>query len=266
MKLQDIYKGNSSLALQSLESDRELAFQVQARLNSLGLSVKVDSLWGSISQAGYRRFAKSFNYSGDRITPEAAETLIECKLLPDFDRHREAVLPELAVAIMGCNIEEATKNLPSIVDALAKRSILDRLTLIAALGTIKTETGGFSPIPEYGSDTYFFQSYEDRKDLGNTQRGDGIRYKGRGFIQITGRANYEYYGRKLNVPLISNPDSALLPDVAAEILAEYFLDRQVSQVANKKDWERVRRIVNGGLNGWDDFWDAVRKFDSAIAK
>lgn len=266
MKLQDIYLGTESIILYGLEHDRTLAFQVQTRLNTLGLPVCVDGLWGELSSAGYARFAKGFSFPIASITPKAAEILIECKAIPGFDRQRESVLPELAVKVMGCTLQEATINLPYITKSLATRHILDRLTLIAALGTIKVETSGFAPIPEYGDDNYFYDSYENRDDLGNTQPGDGILYKGRGFVQITGRANYEYYGQKLGINLIEDPDLALQAETASEILAEYFVDRQVSQTANTDDWEQVRRLVNGGLNGWDEFWQAVRKFDAAIAK
>lgn len=266
MKLQDIYSDKITVDLEELKIDRALAFQVQTRLNTLGLPVRVDGLWGQLSEAGYKRFAKGFNYPGDRITPEAAEDLIEAKTLPGFDRQREAVLPEVAAAIMNCELEDAEKNLKLITEALAERHILNRLCLVAALATVKVETGGFSPISEYGGDQYFTENYENREDLGNNQPGDGIRYKGRGFVQITGRANYEYYGRKLGVPLIENPDLALQADIASKILAEYFLDHRVSEAANQHDWERVRRLVNGGLNGWDEFWEAARKFDGAMAK
>jgi predicted chitinase len=266
MKLQDIYGDNITVDLEELKLDRPLAFQVQTRLNTLGLSVKVDGLWGPLSLAAYKRFTKGFNYPGDRLTPEVAEDLIEAKTLPGFDRLREAVLPEVAAAIMNCKLEDAVKNLKSITEALAKRKILNRLCLVATLATIKVETGGFSPIPEYGGDRYFTQNYEDREDLGNNQPGDGARYKGRGFVQITGRANYQYYGKKLGVPLLENPDLALQADVASEILAEYFFDRRISEAANKHDWEQVRRLVNGGLNGWHEFWEAVKKFDGVMAK
>jgi len=266
MKLQDIYNDRTTVGLEELKSDRELAFQVQSRLYTLGLPARVDGLWGPISKACYKRFTKGFNYPDNVITPEAAEDLIECKTLPGFDRQREAVLPELAVAAMNCKLEEAVKNLPCVVEALSKRKILNRLNLIAALGTIAVETGGFSPISEYGGNDYFHSLYEGREDLGNTQEGDGARYKGRGFVQITGRANYADFGAKLEIPLEQNPDLALRPDIAAEILAEYFLDRRISQAANMHDWEQVRRLVNGGMNGWDEFWETIRKLDAAMAR
>lgn len=266
MKLQNIYSQKTTVSLEAIENDTDLAIQVQSRLNTFGLPVRVDGLWGGISNAAYARFAKAFDYPIASITPEAAESLIECKEIPGFDRQHEAVLPELAALIMGCTVKQANTNLPYITKSLASRKILNRLCLIAVLGTIAVETGGFSPISEYGGDNYFREMYEGRSDLGNTQPGDGILYKGRGFVQITGRANYEYYGRKLGIDLIENPDSALQVETASEVLAEYFADRKISQAAYAQDWKLVRRLVNGGLNGWDEFWEAVRKFDAAIAK
>jgi predicted chitinase len=139
-----------------------------------------------------------------------------------------------------------------------KKGLLNKPTLIAALATIGVETGGFRPIPEYGGNDYFTEMYEGRSDLGNTQPGDGVRYRGRGFIQITGRANYRRYGQKLNVPLEAQPDLALDPKVSTQILVEYFWDREVDLLAVDGDWRGVRRAVNGGQNGWDHFWDLVQ--------
>jgi predicted chitinase len=103
--------------------------------------------------------------------------------------------------------------------------------------------------------------YEGRQDLGNIQPGDGARYHGRGFIQITGRANYRDYGEKLSLgsALEDNPDLALDPKISAKILACYFYDREIDKAANDGDWRRVRRLVNGGYNGWDKFNDYVQR-------
>src|SRR5438034_4989813 len=99
--------------------------------------------------------------------------------------------------------------------------------MIAAIATHGTEVPSFLPINEYGGNAYFTKMYEGRKDLGNTQPGDGARYHGRGYIQLTGRANYRAYGQKLGLPLEQNPDLALQPDVAARILAGYIKDRGI---------------------------------------
>jgi hypothetical protein len=163
--------------------------------------------------------------------------------------------------ILECPLKDAQTYLPGVLAALEEKKILDKPTLIAAIATIGVETGGFCPINEYGGPQYFTSMYEGRDDLGNTQPGDGARYHGRGFIQITGRANYRDYGKKLGLgsALEDNPELALDPKVGAQILASYFYDREVDKAANEQDWRRVRRLVNGGYNGWDEFYNFVER-------
>ena len=150
------------------------------------------------------------------------------------------------------------------MQAMGEKGMLNRPTLIAALATIGVETNGFRPINEWGGEAYFRDMYEWRSDLGNTQAGDGVLYHGRGFIQITGRANYRSYGEKLGVPLEDNPELALDPGIATRILVEYFWDRSVDRRATEGDWKGVRRAVNGGLNGWSHFWDVVQELQQRI--
>jgi predicted chitinase len=152
---------------------------------------------------------------------------------------------------------------PAIRAACIKNGLADRASLIAVLATIGTEVGTFEPINERGDTNYFIRHYEGRIDLGNTHPGDGVLYHGRGFIQITGRANYRSYGRKLGVPLERQPELALDADVAARVLARYFRDRQISESAEKGDWKAVRRKVNGGLNGWKRFHALVDGLEQA---
>lgn len=149
----------------------------------------------------------------------------------------------------------------AIENALWEEGILTPLTLVGALATVRVEVGrSFKPITEIASG----EAYEGRRDLGNTQKGDGVRYKGRGYIQITGRANYATYGKRLGIDLLGNPDLALDSKVAAKILAMYFKDRGVDKWCNSKDWEVVRRKVNGGLNGYDEFINVVNQFLSKL--
>lgn len=148
---------------------------------------------------------------------------------------------------------------PAISDALKKDHIYNRPTLIAALGTIAIETAWrFMPIREFGNTTYFTKHYEGRLDLGNTQLGDGSLFCGRGFIQITGRKNYDRYGKLLGVDLIHNPELALTPEVASGILSDYFWTHNISAVAATDNWTKVRRLINGGTNGLEDFLNVVK--------
>lgn len=169
--------------------------------------------------------------------------------------------PEVVADILKCPLSQTQTYLPCVLAALEEKGILDRLTLIGAIATIGVETGGFRPINEMGGNQYFTKMYEGRKTLGNTRPGDGARYHGRGFIQITGRANYRDYGQKLGLgsQLEDNPELTLDPTIAARILACYFYDRKVHQAARASDWRKVRKLVNGGYNGWEEFNKFVQR-------
>jgi predicted chitinase len=164
------------------------------------------------------------------------------------------------VRATSADMEHVRRYWPKIVDQLQNAGINDRATQIAALATLDVEVGDrFEPIPEYASG----DAYEGRADLGNTRPGDGRRYKGRGFIQVTGRSNYRTYGRKVaelwgagdadDLNLEAHPENALQEDVASAVLAVYFRDRGIPALAARGDWQAVRKAVNGGLNGYDTF-------------
>jgi predicted chitinase len=118
-------------------------------------------------------------------------------------------------------------------------------------------------VHEFGNAEYFTKHYEGRADLGNAVVGDGIKYAGRGFIQITGRRNYRNYGRAVGQDLEGNPDLALQPLVSAKILARYFKDHGVSTAADNADWVRVRKLVNGGTNGLAKFLQTEQELQDA---
>lgn len=173
--------------------------------------------------------------------------------------------PQGIAGVLGAPLSNVSANWPLLDAALAARDIGDRPVQIAALATVGVETGSFAPIPEFASG----DEYEGRTDLGNTQPGDGRRYKGRGFIQITGRSNYTTYGNILGVDLIGNPDLALDPNVASQIFAVYFTNHRIqwlrapappmscADLARAGEWRGVRVAVNGGTNGLDRFLQMV---------
>lgn len=173
---------------------------------------------------------------------------------------------EIISAILGPYgpIDNVRANWPLVEGALDRRENYSPLCAVAAIATISVETGRFSPIKEQGGPTYLTNLYENRKDLGNINPGDGVKFRGRGFVQITGRWDYEHFGSEIGMDLASNPDLALDPTVAAEILALYFHERRVREYADQKNWEMVRRRVNGGLTGWPRFIDAVTKLVTAL--
>jgi len=110
------------------------------------------------------------------------------------------------------------------------------------------ESDSYRAMEEYASGA----AYEGRRDLGNTQPGDGVRYKGRGFIQITGRANYRTYGSKLGLPLEADPTLASNPEIGAKVAISYWKTIVVPKVSDFSDTTRVTKLINGGKNGLDD--------------
>jgi peptidoglycan hydrolase-like protein with peptidoglycan-binding domain len=264
--LKAIIDGSVTLPFSEVAKVTTLTKQVQQRLIDLKVLHDVaDGLYGRKTEGGLVKFAQAFNLPGDRITPEFANTLLTAKEVPGMASGKNDFIDhETAAQVMGAKIGDVDMYLPPLIAGLDGKKMLNKPTLIAALATISVETNGFQPIREWGGDDYFHEMYEGRSDLGNTQPGDGIRYHGRGFVQITGRANYRHYGQKIGIDLEGNPDLALDPDAASKILVEYFWERSVDEYALKGDWEGVRRAVNGGLNGWDHFWPVVQKFQAVM--
>lgn len=132
------------------------------------------------------------------------------------------------------------------------------------LATAWHETAAtMQPIKEIGRPSYFTRMYDvagDRPKLcianGNTCAGDGPRYFGRGYVQLTWKANYANAGEKLGVDLVDNPDLAMRPDIAARILREgmaegWFTGKRLSSylpaqgVATREQYINARRIING---------------------
>ncbi|MEM9908819.1 MAG: DUF4231 domain-containing protein, partial [Cyanobacteria bacterium P01_D01_bin.44] len=175
----------------------------------------------------------------------------------------QLVSPDEVAEILECPLSDCKTYLPGILSALEEYAILDKQVLVGILATVRVETGGLKPVHEWGGESYWSR-YEGRQDLGNVNAGDGIKYHGRGYIQLTGRANYRTYGKKLNVDLENNPDLAVDPKVSAQVLAAYFKERGVATAARAGDWRRVRKLVNGGYHGWDVFSKYVERAKARI--
>lgn len=111
------------------------------------------------------------------------------------------------------------------------------------------ECAGFRTMREFWGPTKAQLGYEGRKDLGNTQPGDGKRFMGRGYLQITGRANYATYGTDLGLKLTDNPQLAEDPINALNVACLYWKKRDIDTPAGNNDIETVTRKINGGING-----------------
>ena len=146
-----------------------------------------------------------------------------------------------------------------IPDTAAKFNITTPLRLAHFLAQCAHESGNFKFITEFASGS----AYEGRKDLGNTQPGDGVRFKGRGFIQLTGRANYSKFSTFCNEDCVANPElvATKYPMMSA---AYFFNNNGLWAVCDKGDDDAtvtaVTKRVNGGTNGLADRLKHFKEF------
>jgi|GEM_PF-3996328 len=138
--------------------------------------------------------------------------------------------------------------LPPLQEALQIAEITSKLREAHAMAQFLHESGGFLFKREIASG----QAYEGRRDLGNTQPGDGRRYKGRGWIQITGRANYRKFGHLLNLSLEQQPELAETDENAARIACAFWTAHNLNRFADLDDILTITRRINGRTNGLTD--------------
>ncbi|QSQ21607.1 LysM peptidoglycan-binding domain-containing protein [Pyxidicoccus parkwayensis] len=148
------------------------------------------------------------------------------------------VMPNLSEA-------KAKQYLPYLNQAMAEANITTPQRKAMFLAQLAHESGELRYMEEIASGA----AYEGRSDLGNTQPGDGVRYKGRGPIQLTGRANYRAAGRALGIDLEGHPERAKDPDVAFRIAGWYWSSRNLNSYADAGNFREVTRRINGGYNG-----------------
>jgi putative chitinase len=149
-----------------------------------------------------------------------------------------------------------------IQSTLEQYEIDTRLRVAHFLAQIIHEAAGLSTTEEFASGA----AYEGRKDLGNVNPGDGRRYKGRGLLQLTGRANYKRLGEKVGINLEDDPALAAEPKLSLTIACEYWTDRRINAVCDADDLIAVTKKVNGGLNGLADRRQLLVKAKAALAR
>lgn len=118
----------------------------------------------------------------------------------------------------------------------------------AFIAQIAHESGSLRYVKEIASG----EAYEGRQDLGNTQEGDGVRFKGRGLIQVTGRTNYAACGKALGLDLLAHPEILEEPVNACRSAAWFWKYRGLNELADVGNFRKITRIINGGMNGWPD--------------
>ena len=178
-----------------------------------------------------------------------------------------AITPGLVARIFPATpIANIAANLPHILSALTAANLDDPTMLLVALATIRAEAESFLPLTEQPSrfntspNGVPFDLYDHRRDLGNQGPPDGAHFRGRGFVQLTGRANYAHFAREINQPLVTTPTSPPIPPSPppSSPASSATRDPPSAEPSAANDLAAARRLVNGGTNGLDRFTTAFQ--------
>lgn len=141
---------------------------------------------------------------------------------------------------------------PGLIAKMSNNAINTPLRRAHFLAQIGHESAELTYSEEIASGS----AYEGRRDLGNSQPGDGVRFKGRGLIQITGRANYSDYGRSRGRDFTSSTAAAQLlatdPALAVDASCWFWNERNLNPLADSDNVLAITKIINGGTNGLAD--------------
>ena len=153
-----------------------------------------------------------------------------------------------------CPVARVEKWMSPITNAMERFAINSFARQSAFLAQIGHESGRLIYVREiWNPKQCAWQArYEGRSDLGNTQPGDGERYKGRGLIQITGRYNYRDCGKSLGLALEDTPELLELPENAALSAAWFWQTHGCNELSDQGKFVSITRVINGGTNGIDD--------------
>lgn len=148
--------------------------------------------------------------------------------------------------------------LPCLEQAMIDGEINTSLRIAMFLAQTGHESGSFHYLEELASGA----AYEGRKDLGNIQPGDGVRFKGRGVIQITGRNNYKAYSDYTGIDFISSPTDLIQPIYAFGSAAWFWKIHNLNKFSDMGDLKGATKVINGGYNGLADrqaIYDRAKK-------
>lgn len=173
---------------------------------------------------------------------------------------------EIAPHFSGAIAERQNKIITAVgevlADTLETYAINTRLRIAHFLAQTCHESAGFRTTEEFASG----QNYENRADLGNVHPGDGPRYKGRGLIQLTGRANYRSLGEILDLNLEGDPELAAEPVLSLTIACEFWKKKDVNAACDLDDVVLVTKLINGGKNGLPERRALTSKAKTAVAR
>ena len=160
--------------------------------------------------------------------------------------------PDTLASALGIQINRAKTWADPLSASMALYAIDSPARQAAFVAQVGHESGRLVYVRELWGPTPAQEGYEGRADLGNTQPGDGFKFRGRGLIQITGRANYAKAGAELVLPLLDSPELLEQPSNAAQSAAWFWTSHGLNELADIGDFNTITRRINGGLNGLQD--------------
>ncbi|WJD63703.1 glycoside hydrolase family 19 protein [Pseudomonas kurunegalensis] len=203
-----------------------------------------DGLWGSASRGALKHFQQGAGVVPRALVAPGDQTMVALRrgLPPGLTVEKMRIIMTTASA------SRVAEFYQPILDVLARYAIDTPLRIAHFLAQIAHESGCLLYTEELASGA----AYEWRTALGNTQKGDGARFKGRGLIQLTGRANYRQYGlachrdfESRDAPELVSTDRGLAVDVAGW----FWKKNNLNDLADADNVEKVTRKINGGVNG-----------------
>lgn len=154
---------------------------------------------------------------------------------------------------------------PVLNTAMQRYQIVGTKRVAAFIAQIGHESGQLRYVREIWGPTPAQSRYEGRADLGNTVAGDGFKYRGRGLIQVTGRANYAACGEALGVDLVDQPELLEQPQYACLSAAWFWATKGLNTLADAGDFAKITRRINGGLNGQSERLKLWEKATAVLA-
>ena len=141
---------------------------------------------------------------------------------------------------------------PVLSTAMSRYQIVGAKRIAAFIAQIGHESGQLKYVKEIWGPTKAQARYEGRADLGNTVQGDGSKYRGRGLIQITGRANYKACGEALGLDLINHPELLEKQQHTCMSAAWFWASKGLNTLADAGQFDKITQRINGGQNGAAD--------------